>query len=749
MKRITTGIIALTMLMLPSCGTDNTDQPLTETTTEPIVISANAKYKMSDLEDGAYYLGEDTLAVFPYGDRFYKAGAELGYFDLTTDMAYTKLCDLGDIKEADVYVDDRGIYCFNGSDVLVFSHDGTTSKEYKVSDADTRSYQIQITSVEDYILVSGSRNTESGIFQTYIYTVERSTGKIQEYVISESPLLDTLLSFEPGSKKNTAIMVKSAITDEIMMMGGESAHNVSVFDASKGKLNNEYTYNFSISGADYVAEDDCFYGMFPNTYLTSAGAFRLASAKFGETEFTGYRNVTGAAAFAPIKTAVEASSEKLHAMGLDYHPHHFFTGYDYICLDEHNDTVCIFSGNPNETGETLTVLYPTQVLSLMFSGTQLGNNLDSAVFRPNIEFEEANDVTVKSKTYPLEEFSDRLRMKLLAGDNDYDIVYLDNAGEILAHLLRYELYLPLEGYSEIASSYDNYIAGVKDVMSYNGHIYGVPYNIGGLSLSVQEDYHELGLSPLEGAYSFDDFWRICEEVKNNPDGDVITMDFQLFRQLMKSVIEDGAEKGAMDDKAVQDTIAKFMEYRNAGIITPWNNMSNFLFIHINTFSQTGLKMGNYNSDFRELIPYPSYNGKTYVPVESMIYANSLTKNADLSVKYLSMLMTKEFAAEAVSTKSNLWKEKSDYFVFGSYGTDTEALIESGYEMPVKPYEYGEYDSYLMDHGSTALINAAPNLYSEGLDELICSVFNELAAGNLSAEEAAEMICKEARYRILE
>ena len=63
--------------------------------------------------------------------------------------------------------------------------------------------------------------------------------------------------------------------------------------------------------------------------------------------------------------------------------------------------------------------------------------------------------------------------------------------------------------------------------------------------------------------------------------------------------------------------------------------------------------------------------------------------------------------------------------------------------------FGEYGICPIDSGSTALINAAPNLYSEGLDELICSVFNELAAGNLSAEEAAEMICKEARYRILE
>gem|GEM_PF-2996695 len=748
MKRISLFMTALLLIILSSCSPG--EMTVQDEAMSPAEITANEKYKMSDLEDGAYYLGENTLAVFPYKDKLYKVGYELGYYDLSFGMVYTSLCDFGGDRFSDVYVDDRGIYCYDGAVILVFAHDGISQTEYRVADGKTKHYQVQVTGTDDYILACGSRKNGSDMFESYVFTVERATGAVSEYVISEKNTLDTLLAFEPGSKTNTAVMFRSDSTEEIMMMGGESVYAVYTFDAAKGKLSKEYTYDFAVSGADYVAEDDCFYGMFRNIYLTFEGSFRLASSGFGETEFTGYRNISGTSAFAPVKSAVEAAGGEVQAMSLEANPCHFFTGFDYICLDSYNNTVCVFSGSPAAPAETLTVLYLTQTPQIIPDFNEpAGHNLDSAVIRPNLEFEESNKVTVKTKTYDLAEFSDRLRMKLLAGDRDYDIVYLDQAGELLPHILRYGLYLPLEGYSEINTSFDNYIDGVRDVMSYDGHIYGVPYALGGMSLAVQDDYHELGLPKLEGAYSFDDFWRVCEEMKNSPNGDVLTIDFHLFRQLMKSVVEDGAEKGVIDEEAVYETVSKFMEYRDAEVITPWINRGSFLLGHIYTFSTPGVKMTDYKSSFCELIPYPSYSGKTYVPVESVIYANSLTENTDLSVKYLAMLMTKDYAAEAASGKSNLWKEKSDYFMFGSYALNTKALVEACYEPPVKPYSFGEYDSYLLDNGSTALINPAPNLYSEMLDELFYSVFKELAAGNVTAKEAADQICREVNYRIME
>lgn len=740
MKRTITVLLALTAVVLSSCSvTEKTDK--TEAT-------SNEKYKMSDLEDGAYYLGEDTLAVFPYADKFYKVGDELGYYDISADMAYTKLCDIDDAKEANIYVDDSGIYYFDGSNLSQIGFDGTTRAEYVLNDGDVRYFQVQVCVLEDYIIACSVRRTESeaSTFDLYIYTVERSTEEVTEYFIGQSPALDTILMLEPGDKPNMAVMLKSYYPDGVYITGAENVYAVYTFDAEKGKLTEEYDYDFDVGGADYIADDNRLYAFLPNTYLNASGSFRLASADFDAEDFTGYRNISGETAFRPIKNAVTAGGNEVNMMSFILHPYHFFTGYDYICLDEYNNTVCVFSGTPDSSGQSLTILYPTEPSGSDTETT--GNNLDNAVIRPNIEFEEANNVSVKTQSYAIDEFADRLRMKLLANDTDYDIVYLDNAGELLPHILRYGLYLPLEEYSEITSSFDNYIDGVRDVMSYDGHIYGVPYTLGGLSFTVQEEYHTLGFPALEGTYSFDDFWDICEKVKTDCNGEALTIDFHLFRELLKAVIEDGAEKGKINESAVYDTVSKFMEYHDAGVITPWNNGS-FLLGHIYTFSNIGIRMTDYRPTFRELIPYPSYNGKNYVSVESIIYANSLTENTELSVKYLSMLMTKDYAAEAVSGKSNLWKEKDDYFVSGNYGTNTAALVEAEYEIPGKQYSFSEYDIYLIDNGSTALENAAPSLYSEAMDEFLYSVFDELTAGELTIEEAADKIFKEAKYRIME
>lgn len=49
----------------------------------------------------------------------------------------------------------------------------------------------------------------------------------------------------------------------------------------------------------------------------------------------------------------------------------------------------------------------------------------------------------------------------------------------------------------------------------------------------------------------------------------------------------------------------------------------------------------------------------------------------------------------------------------------------------------------MDNVENVLINVAPNLYSEGMDDFLYAIFIKLADKKISPQEASEKICREA------
>ena len=136
--------------------------------------------------------------------------------------------------------------------------------------------------------------------------------------------------------------------------------------------------------------------------------------------------------------------------------------------------------------------------------------MSGAMTRMNTQFEEENKIAANAKGYAHDKFVDNLRLKLLAGDDDYDVVMLEHADELLASILNYNLYLPLEAYDSISSGFDKYFDGVRDVMSYDGHIFGIPYYLTAYGLTTEGDTGST-LDKLSTDYTLDDFWKLCEE----------------------------------------------------------------------------------------------------------------------------------------------------------------------------------------------------------------------------------------------
>lgn len=746
MKKI---ILAITLLMiLSSCNKINDTNGVPD-------LKSYDKYKMSDLPVAAFYLGEDTSAFFPYRDKIYTVGSEVGVYDIFADMEYSKLCDISNIKACNIYITDDGIYLLSGFTVSQLGFDGTTTAVYNLPEHEGRRYNSLICVTEKYIMAVCDYYDSDAGYNSYIYSIDIENGSVAENNITESDTRDFYLMFEPGENPNEAVIVK---TDNIHSYDNIRVYGAYIFNADSGKLTLVTDYDYPLYGVDYIAEANMQYAVMYDSTIKSEGVINISRGEVGVSEFTGSLSYGVDEAFDNVKSAVEKAGRQPQYMNYNLNNCFFATGYDYIMWDENNKTAFIFGYDENISGESLTILYPKTYYTKavaedsFFVSSITDSGLEGAIVLPNRQFEAENDVKIETKYFELSEFNERLRMKLLAGERDYDIVYLDNADKLLPYLLKYSLYLPLEDYSEINAGFGNYIDGIKDVMSYDGHIYGLPYSISGYALALSDQFYSGGLSVPSTDFTIEDFWNLCEAAEQNPGGKTLTMDSRLFIESMQNIIEDGAAKGELDKIAIKDFIDNFMKYRDAGVLGGWQREPMALentqpFVNDKVYT-------SYDESYRELRGYPSPDGRQYYTVKSMIYANSLTENRENAIKYLSMLMSEDYGPETAIGKSYLWKDSSAYFKYEFNGFDffaaSDAVPDDGaYEWIKSPVGCSAAERFMLENLPSAMSDAAPRLYSGMMEEIISDVYDALSDGGMTADEAADKIYSEANYRILE
>lgn len=65
---------------------------------------------------------------------------------------------------------------------------------------------------------------------------------------------------------------------------------------------------------------------------------------------------------------------------------------------------------------------------------------------------------------------DKLKLKQLAGDSDFDLYFTNNYNLVL----EYQIYEPLDAYTQIIEQFDGMFDDIRRVCTYNGSIFGVP-----------------------------------------------------------------------------------------------------------------------------------------------------------------------------------------------------------------------------------------------------------------------------------
>ena len=694
----------------------------------------SSKYKCDAISEGVYCLDENTSSVYPYENKFYHVNYEngnIGYSESET-MKYHLLCTLekdtlNDVY-VDIYVDDTGIYVSGDYVVYVIDFDGNIIDRINLPDTGAYWYSHRLAANKKYITVCCSyKMTKEAEWENVIYVIDRKTNKISTYDYTKVRDTDTLERIIPTNKENDFILVGN--------------HQVYSFNATNGKYEMVYD-GVNAYIVDYSPKDNCLYFM---DQSNMSGEILIGRITLPSGEINVVRNTNEEYIFARIKPVVEAAGKE--AKG-SYFVTVFYTESGFMFWTQSNSVIWVLPEEVNDTGEEITVIYRNSpsIVTLHSSDYVSGFGwMHGIMERMNTQFEEENKIAVNAKGYAHDKFVENLRLKLLAGDDDYDVVMLEHADELLASILNYNLYLPLETYDSISSGFNKYFDGVRDVMSYDGHIFGIPYYLTVEGFTSENNT----IDKLSPDYTLDDFWNFCEESGSSRIMFCTTLtNHKPFYYIISSILEDGMKKGDISRDTLLECIETYMKYRKAGSL------------NLNPPGDGPLRIiggigGTLSSNFDEreykgLRSLPTYDGKRYVNIESMAYINSKTKNTDFAVQYLSMLVSDDYLAWITEyQKSYLAKDKDSYFCF----SPEPNKLENEYRRTKLSGEENFYmrgcNPFLVENGRDLFVNAAPRIYTGSLEEMINEVYDGLNEGKLTAEEAADKIYSEASYQLME
>ncbi len=729
---------------------------LTSCTAENPAQSYIDRYNCDPYHDSAYIVADDTSAVCVYDNKIYTSGESIGYYDLQNDFTYTTLVENDpDVIPAERYVSEwQEVRQLGDTPLLdvnkngIYYASGTTAKHYDLSGNLVKSYEIPAldgwetgkcgafsgSGGYDFMIVRYYKRDEEGREidgEAYLYIFDEN-GIITEKSIkkTEGFTFSRVINLYPGENDEEIYVHALVINKDIDVNGIYAVYKINLKTGG-------FTFTHEFKGGE---ESTVIIGE-----KWGASGITRGFEVIENDDFTSLRAVSYSHRFETIKKTVMRTNGTVEAVGAKDIA---FTGYNFVEWDYCNNVVLFWNAVESDSGENLTVLVPEKDFNR--DGTYLGaGTMDSALFDSFLQFEEENDVSVKQIGIDSAVFVDKVRMKMLAGDDDYDVVLLEQAPELLEPILRYQLYLPLENYKKITSGFQRYMDGIDSLMTYDGHLYGIPYHVTGSKLAVEPRMSELGLKIPDSDTSLDEFWQICAEADDIGEG--IMNERMAFGLILSNVVEDGLQNNNLTREAVESAVNKWLDFCEKRVFNGEYGSPNLM---RETYATYFAEESSSDNDIYTAVPTVTDGGKRYFNVEKMIYANAKTKNPDLAAEYLALLLSEDYISSVKTfSKSFLVKDTMSYFTY------TIGNFENGYKKIKKPFMLDSRVMKSIDAGGVVFKNAAPRLYTwDMIDNMLVtgefgsyfkSIADKLLEGSMTADEAIEQIYTDAKYKILE
>ena len=689
-------------------------------------INKNNYYQMQDLSDGYYVIENGGNIVFPYGDRIFFADSVnggIGFCDPRADMAYTSLSEETALA---IYANEEGLFVCTGDRILCLSITGTILQEWDVVIPGYREGEL----ADPTLCVSESAiffvwNHGSGAnIDTGFLLLDRETGDTKMY---------------EHDRKNFTILWQYRIapdSEDFLILANIKHAGALYNDPALLRFHADTGETELLYDCDNVSGMDLVDGV---SYALDKGLMQyrlIRNPAEGELK-TVLRNFN-------ISDVTESARSVLEVPDADVFQNIddlFYTGYDVLVWDARHSLLMI-ADTESPASETLHILYPVSDLEAGIKAHTGYVDMDIA------NFEAQYDCSVVSTYYSAAEFSDRLRMKLLAGEDDMDVIYLDRCdeGDMLSAVLRYGLYYPLENEPAVAENFKQFADGVREYMTYDGHLIGVPYWFTGRCFVVTDFYLTLGLPVPEGDWTLADFWALCETAADSDilQGGTALADIDNCIWILEAILENGCRTGKIDETAIRDAVEKLKLYHDRGILLTRNKSGSFL---LDSRSDVPTIVSNYSLyddvGIHGVLPVPSVNGSRYIPLQSFMFVYSGSENKDMAVAYMTMLSDAETTSRIDGNRSHFRKDTSEYYI--------ASLDFSGPGEFTKVKErISEEERYLL----TSLSDILPGSQIQTTSFMdnkaaLQSVLDQLCSDQISVEEAVKEIVAFGNYRYLE
>jgi hypothetical protein len=366
---------------------------------------------------------------------------------------------------------------------------------------------------------------------------------------------------------------------------------------------------------------------------------------------------------------------------------------------------------------TLTFLTPYDTNSTNYIFGDYINDLKKEY--PNI-----NLVTldlINTNEIPLDEYNEKVAKKLMAKDIDFDLYFAyDND-----NLIKSDYYVDLSQYKQIAHNLDNMLPGMKDLMSYNNKLFGVPINIsfGGFS------YHTVDLNGLivqfpGGKWNISDFYDFAIKNKDIIEREqkpllnvphVLTIDSMFNNSLYVSYLQ-GAELNSEDLAFQFEILKKMVDEKLIYIDSNYKGDAIIFDRYINSLAEAE----------PHLAPVVANENCKYLASIEYVALNPSSPN-------------KELAAELLATFTDFEIRKKSIFQEIGMQTKYSAGRFDSIEIPNIFHDYTELDSFdSFSLYKKMLEQSYRNINFEGAVE-IGYLFEDYMNGKRTAKSAADEI----------
>lgn len=355
-------------------------------------------------------------------------------------------------------------------------------------------------------------------------------------------------------------------------------------------------------------------------------------------------------------------------------------------------------------------------------------------------FTNENDTSVEIITYSDNDYINKVNTKLLAGDNDFDLFYInyDPDNMILSSILRNGAYRPLNNYTGLIANLNGMYAGMVNLITYNNNIFAVPLEVIYDYIVIAENANNYIKEVPEIGWTYDNMWQICDELYSNGNEKSLfseKLSFYYIKGLIYNwvitvfdIVHGEVKENAQED--LSNLLNKIDSYKNKGVLFGSDPL---IKLSIGGSMPRFNDAANYTDTGIPLI-LPQYNEKSGVnlTLNRCIMMNKNSLNSDAAAEFLTTLT------------NNKWRYCFNIFMSPLYPDYKNYYDKNG----VIAYENCSAD---VDE----LFISLEKLYSHSTINLlgspseITNIVRQYSQNEITAQTAADEIYKQLSYRILE